>query len=86
MKDAVTMRIGWKLGERVTAHFLSVSLSSSFPAAGMITTSRAEGEQGHLASGEGNGNALRHSCLGNVMDRGAWWATVHRIAEELDTT
>ena len=27
--------------------------------------------------GEGNGNPLRYSCLGNPTDRGAWWATVH---------
>jgi len=27
--------------------------------------------------GEGNGNALRYSCLENFMDRRAWWATVH---------
>ena len=26
---------------------------------------------------EGNGNPLQYSCLGNVMDRGAWWATVY---------
>ena len=26
--------------------------------------------------GEGNGNPLQHSCLGNPMNRGAWWATV----------
>ena len=31
--------------------------------------------------GEGNGNALQYSCLGNSMDRGAWWATVHRVAK-----
>ena len=35
--------------------------------------------------GEGNGNPLQYSCLENPMDRGAWWATVHRVAE-LDTT
>ena len=29
---------------------------------------------------EGNGNPLQYSCLGNPMDRGAWWATVHRVA------
>ena len=29
----------------------------------------------------GNGNPLQYSCLGNPMDRGAWWATVHGIAE-----
>ena len=26
--------------------------------------------------GEGNGNTLQYSCLGNPMDRGAWWAIV----------
>ena len=32
------------------------------------------------SSGEGNGNPLQYSCLGNPMDRGAWWATVHGVA------
>ena len=27
--------------------------------------------------GEGNGNPVQYSHLGNLMDRGAWWATVH---------
>ena len=31
--------------------------------------------------GEGNGNLLQYSCLENPMDRGAWWATVHGVAE-----
>ena len=31
--------------------------------------------------GEGNGNPLQCSCLGNPMDRGAWWATVHGTVE-----
>ena len=35
--------------------------------------------------GEGNGNPLQYSCLGNPMDRGGWWATVHRVVE-LDTS
>ena len=25
---------------------------------------------------EVNGNPLQYSCLGNLMDRGSWWATV----------
>ena len=37
-------------------------------------------------SGEGNSNPLQYSCLGNPMDRGAWWATVHGVTKELDTT
>ena len=31
--------------------------------------------------GEGNGNPLQYSCLENPMDRGAWRATVHGVAE-----
>ena len=30
--------------------------------------------------GEENGNPLQYSCLGSLMDRGAWWATVHAVA------
>ena len=29
----------------------------------------------------GNGNPLQYSCLGNFMDRGAWWVTVHGESE-----
>ena len=36
--------------------------------------------------GEGNGNPLQYCCLGNPMDRGAWWATVPGVAKESDTT
>ena len=31
--------------------------------------------------GEGHGNPLKYSCLENPMDRGAWWATVHRVTQ-----
>ena len=34
---------------------------------------------------EKNGNPLQY-CLGNPMDRGAWWATVTGVTKELDTT
>ena len=30
---------------------------------------------------EGNGNPHQYSCLGNPMDRGAWWATGHGVAK-----
>ena len=44
------------------------------------------GDPGSIAGlerspGEGNGNPLQYSCLENPMDREAWWATVHRVAE-----
>ena len=43
------------------------------------------GDPGSIAgsgksSGEGNGNPLQYSHLENPKDRGAWWATVHGVA------
>ena len=35
----------------------------------------------YRSSGEGNGNPLQYSCLENPVDRGAWWAAVHRVAQ-----
>ena len=31
--------------------------------------------------GGGHGNPLQYSCLENSMDRGAWWAMVHRVTK-----
>ena len=36
--------------------------------------------------GGGHGNPLQHSCLGNLMDRGAWRASVQGVTRELGTT
>ena len=36
--------------------------------------------------GEGNGNPLQYSCLGNPVGKGAWQATVHGVAKESDMT
>ena len=33
------------------------------------------------SSGEGNGNPLQYSCLGNPMDREAWQAIIHGVAK-----
>ena len=30
---------------------------------------------------EENGNLLKYSCLESPMDRGAWWATAHRVTK-----
>ena len=46
----------------------------------------AEGDTGLIlgsgtSSGGGDSNQLQHSCRDNLMDRGAWWATVERVAK-----
>ena len=33
--------------------------------------------------GEGNGNPLQFSCLEDPMDRGAWWATIHKVKKRV---
>ena len=36
--------------------------------------------------GKGDDNSLQYSCLGNLMDREACWATLHGVTSELDMT
>ena len=45
------------------------------------TTERLHFHFSLLCIGEGNGNPLQNSCLENPWDRGAWWATVQRVAK-----
>ena len=33
--------------------------------------------------GEGNDYPLQYSCLGNIMDRGAWWVAVHGVTDRV---
>ena len=40
---------------------------------------------GRIPWRRGHGNPLYYSCLENPMDRETWRATVHRIAQSLDT-
>ena len=37
-------------------------------------------------SGRGNGNPVQYSCLGNPMDRGAWYTAIHEVAKESNMT
>ena len=51
----------------------------------------SEGDLGSMLGsgrypGEGNGNLLQYSFLGDPMDRGTWWATVHGVTKESLTT
>ena len=63
----------------------------SFPGGSAVKNPLANaGDSGSIpgsgrSCGEGNGNPLQYSCLGNPMARGAWQTIVHGVAE-LDTT
>ena len=37
--------------------------------------------QSGKSPGDGNGNPFQYSCLENSMDRGAQWATIHRVTK-----
>ena len=59
-----------------------------FPVGSDIKVSACHaGDPGSISSGperspgEGNGNLLQYSCLGNPMNRGAWWAIVHGVPQ-----
>ena len=52
----------------------------------LLTNTEDTGDVGLIpgsgrSPGVGNGNRLQYSCLENSMDRGAWQATVHRVAK-----
>ena len=57
-----------------------------FPGGSVVKTLPAkEGDAGSVPAwgrsfAEGNGNPLQYSCLGNLIDRGAWQAAVHGVA------
>ena len=61
-----------------------------FPIGSEIKDLSANAEDADSIPGSGrspggeNGNPLQFSCLGNPMDRGAWWATVHEVEKEWD--
>ena len=58
-----------------------------FPGGSVVTNLPAKAEDtGSVPGsgrppGEGNGNLLHYSCLGNPMDREVWQATVHGVAK-----
>ena len=68
-----------------------IKMFKGFPKGSAVKNSPANaGDTGLIpgsgrSPGEGNGNSLQNSCLGNPMDRRAWEATVHG-SQESDTT
>ena len=67
--------------------FLRLFIHLGFPGGSAAKNPPANaGDKGSIpesgrSPGEGNGNPLQYSCLRNPMDRGDWWATVHRVAK-----
>ena len=66
----------------------------SFPGGSVVKSPPAKAEDMGLIPGSGrspgeeNGNPLQYSCLGNPMDREAWWTTAHgpaRVRHDLAT-
>ena len=76
-------------------HYFPATQVSSFPGGSVVKNlpdnAGDAGEVGSI-SGSGrspgvvNGNPLQYSCLGNPMDRGGFWAIVHRVTEVSDMT
>ena len=68
---------------------LCLRIVLDFPGGSLVKRSPATaGDTGLIpgsgrSPGEGHGNPLQYFCLGNPMDRGAWWAAVKK---ELDMT
>ena len=70
---------------------LTSKLKGAFPDGSAVRNPSANAEDaGSIpgsgrSSGEGNGNPLQYSCLGNPMHRGAWWATIHGLQKKSRT-
>ena len=69
------------------------SLSKEFPGGSVGKESACDAEdtwnmcsipESGRSPGGGHGNPLQCSCLENPMDRGAWWAAVHRVTVRHD--
>ena len=69
--------------------FLSLYYKEGFPGGSLVKNPPANAEDaGSIprlgrSPGEGNGNLLQYSCLGNPMDRGAWRATTHGVTKRV---
>ena len=64
----ISLSIGGTVAKNLPAHAGDTREAGSTPGSGR-------------SSGVGNGNLLQYSCLGALMDRGVWLATVHRVAK-----
>ena len=78
------------MGEYFQTHFMKTALPMGFPSGSAVKNPSAMQKklemwirslsQGRFP-GERYDNPLQYSCLENPMDRGAWQATIHRVAK-----
>ena len=62
---------------------LGISVVENPLAIHQTSCSKGDEESGRSPGSE-NGNPVQYSCLGDLMDRGAWQATGHGVTKELD--
>ena len=83
----LTQELNW--GLQLCTILYQLTYQGSSDGSGVNNPSANEGDAGDVGlipglespPGEENGNPLQYSCLGNPMDRGAWWATAHRVTK-----
>ena len=69
-------------------HF-SIDINNEIGPPRWLSTKESTGQAGDVGAipgpgrlpGEGNSIPLQYSCMGNSMERGAWWATIHGVTE-----
>ena len=72
--------------------YLFWSSPMGFPDGSVVKNPSAKsGDEGRIPApgrspGGGNGNPPQYSCLGNPMNRAAWWVIVHGVTKKADTT
>ena len=74
----------------IQAFILSENIKVALMVKNLLASAGDTGDVGSIpgsgrSRGGGCGNPLQYSCLENPMDRGAWWAMVHRVAESNTT-
>ena len=70
----------------IQAFILSENIKVALMVKNLLASAGDTGDVGSIpgsgrSRGGGCGNPLQYSCLENPMDRGAWWAMVHRVAK-----
>ena len=71
---------------KIKLHILVISVRGFSGGSAVENLPANAGDAGSIpgserSPGEGNGHPLQDSLLGNPMDRGAWWATVHGVTK-----